>query len=106
MLDEIVARTVAQARLLEKACHDQGEWEIAIGRAVSPAIRIMTADSIIIEAVFAPQCWVSTPYMTAELRLGGQTQSARPIAVPDDEVEFSICWRFEVKTPQVASIRT
>jgi hypothetical protein len=104
MLDYAVARTVHAARLLELAWNSDGEWTIAIGSAVSPARRIITDRSIIIIADFAPQCWVNSPRMTAELSLDGICMSVRPIKVPDDEVTFAIRWMFEVPEPEVASV--
>lgn len=104
MLDSVVARTVHAAHLLELACHDQGEWGIAVGGAVSPATRSLAINSIVIEANFAPQCWVITPFLTAELQLNGETVAVRPVAVPDEEVGFSVSWRFSVVVPEVASI--
>jgi hypothetical protein len=107
VLDHIVARTVHAARLLEMVCqdHEAEHWEIAIGAAVAPARRVLVESSIIIRADFPAQCWVGSPQQTAELRLHGELQAVRPIVVPDDEVPFSIDWKFDVRVPEVASVR-
>jgi hypothetical protein len=103
--DSVVARTVHAARLLEKACHDQGQWTIALGNSAVIARRFLTEDAVVIEAEFAPQCWVYSPDRVAELRLNGEAQDVRPVAVPDEETEFTVRWRFTVIDPHVVSLR-
>ena len=105
MLDSLVARTIHAARLLELVCYDRGKWEISLGNAISPAERITSDDSVLLRAAFAPQCWVSSPDLIAELLHNGHPIAARPVAVPDEEIEFAISWRFTVALPEVASIR-
>lgn len=105
MLDYLISRTVHAAHLLEQACHSQEDWEIVLGHAIAPAQRIISDESIVIEAMFPASCWVLSPEMIAELRCGGELADARPVIVPDDEVPFAVQWRFEVREPVVASVR-
>ena len=102
--DWAVARTVHAAHLMEKVCHDRGQWQICVGREVLAASRVISREAIIIQAEFTARCWVNNPYVTAELLCDGVTLKVRPIRVPDEEVPFTVQWTFTLTEPRVASL--
>ena len=51
-LDFIAAHAVARARLLERAVHDRGPWQIEIGGVREEAVRVRTPQRVLFLANF------------------------------------------------------
>lgn len=88
-LELAAARAVAQARLLERAVHDRGPWEIEVDGTRVPAVRVKTPSRVLFLAYFA-----DTPTDdVAWLYCGGEMLSSLQIGVPESgscTIEWSL----------------
>lgn len=89
-LDFVAAQAVAHARLLERACHDSGPWEIEVQGMRIPAVRARTPHAVIFLATFPEMCWVEPPD-TALLYCADELVGARPIVAPG-EGAYTVRW--------------
>jgi hypothetical protein len=89
-LDLVVARAVAQAKLLERAVHDPGPWEIEVGGVRQLALKAVDPTKVIIFATFPPVCWIDPPDV-ARLYCRGEMVGSREIVPPSDDV-FTVHW--------------
>ncbi len=90
-LDELAARAVCRARLLERAIHDPGPWVVALAGLVVPAVRVIDEESRTV--TFHAEFLVPASGV-AELRCGGEPVSWRDVkGLPDGfEVEWSLAY--------------
>jgi hypothetical protein len=86
-LDLAAARAVAQARLLERAVHDVGPWEVEVGGIRVPAIRAITPSRVVFLAYFADQLTDDVAWLYCR----GQLLSSQEIDVPP-EPSCSVYW--------------
>lgn len=83
-LDQVVAQTVAAARLLERALHQPDGWEMEYSGQRFPVTRRMCSRSIHLIGEMPPQCWVSEPEGWLSLLVDGTLVARRPVAHPGD----------------------
>src|SRR5256885_636880 len=91
-LDFIAAQAVARAKLLERAVHDAGPWEIEINGLRVPALRMTTVSRVIFLADFPEVCWVIPPE-AAFLYCRGDLIASREIIAPAEgahQIEWTI----------------
>lgn len=103
MLDFVAAQAVAHARLLERACHDSGPWEIEVQGMRVPALRVRTPRSVVFLATFPEMCWLTPPDI-ALLHCAGELIGVRPIVAPA-EGAHTVRWWVGIATqaePQLA----
>jgi hypothetical protein len=88
-LDYAAARAVARARLLERAVHDSGPWQIEIAGIREDAVKVRTPHRVLFLANFYS---VPDPDATvAWLLCDGQFLSSKDIRLGDSG-PFSIEW--------------
>lgn len=95
-LDFVAAQAVNRARLLERACHDSGPWEIEIQGMRITALRVRTPHSVLFLATFPNMCWVDPPE-TALLYCAGELVGVRSIVAPA-EGAYTIRWTVGIAT--------
>jgi|SRR5882757_1606314 len=91
-LELAAARAVAQAKLLERALHDPGPWEIQVNDVRMLAVKVKTPNRVIFLAYFPPMCWVDPPEV-AWLVCRGEEMACRQIVAPGEgahEIEWSL----------------
>lgn len=87
-----VSRAVQKARLMERALHGSGVWEMACGDIRVPASRVITEDGVVFKADF-PEGIVTGEVVA--LLYDGQEQAVRPLSVP--ETAFEVEWGFATR---------
>ena len=90
LIDLTAARLVHQARVLERAVHDRGPWEIEIGGIREDAYHIICPSRVILIATFPGVCWVESPD-TVNLYCRGEMVDSKRIDPPTDGV-FRLEW--------------
>lgn len=91
-LDFMAARAVARAKLLERAVHDPGPWEIRVGDETSQAVKVRTASRLIFLAHFSSLDKLED---VAWLSCRGELLNSLDIQAPAGG-PFSIEWEFEM----------
>lgn len=82
-LDLVAARAVARAKLLERALHDRGPWEIEVNGIRAETVKLVTLRQVIFMAYFPPLCWMDPPEV-AWLVCRGEQLSSQDIMAPGD----------------------
>lgn len=92
LLDFAAAQAVARARLLERACHDAGPWEIEVQGMRVPAVKVRTPHRVVFLGAFPDMCWIQPPEV-AWLYCRGELIGSQEILAPAEgahTVQWSI----------------
>lgn len=100
-LDFLAARAVAQAKLLERAVHHRGPWEMEIAGMRVEAVRIVTPSRVVFSAYFAsvPEGDTSVAWLYCE----GEVLTSREIDVPESG-SFFMEWSLGGSAPQPVGV--
>ena len=93
-LDLAVSRAIMRLRLLERAVHDDGPWEIRVGDQVLQAVRIVFDDRVVFSVHFSS---IPTQPML-ELLCAGELVSVRPVEHPG-YAPFILDWEIALTDP-------
>ncbi len=91
-LDFMAAKAVARAKMLERAVHDPGPWQIEVQGMRMPATKVRTPSRVLFLAYFPDICWIDPPEV-AWLYCGGQLMGSQDIVAPAEgahTVQWSI----------------
>lgn len=102
LLDIAVARAVARAKLLERAVHDSGPWEIEINGMRFPAVKVKSDVRVLFLTHIPQMCFVTAPEF-AQLYCRGELVGSRQIITPL-EGSYSIQWALSVDEPSPISV--
>lgn len=100
-LDALAARAVYAARLLERAVHSPGPWQISWGPFTVPAERVISESGVTFKAQFPDHCYLVPPSARATLLCDGEVVSVREIDFLGDRA-FEMEWRITAQVPTAA----
>ena len=92
LLDFVAAQAVARAKMLERAVHDHGPWEIEVHGLRVAATRVRTPSRVIFLGWFPDLCWIDPPDL-AFLYCRGELVGSQRIIAPGEgahTVEWTI----------------
>jgi hypothetical protein len=95
-LDFIAASAVARARLLERAVHDRGPWQIEAGDLTVDAVKVRTPHRVIFLGYFERP--PAEPTEQLYLHCRGNPVSSMPVSVP---TAGNFCVEWVLAGPQV-----
>ncbi len=90
MIELAAARAVHRARLLERAVHDRGPWEIEIGGIREDAFHVVCPNRVVLISTFPGVCWLEPP-TTIDLYCSGELVDSKPFETPIDGA-FRVNW--------------
>lgn len=100
-LDFLVAQTVQRARLIERALHDNGPWEISYGKISVGACKAVLDDRVVFLARLPETCWLVKPDPVISLLCRGQVVAVKVIEHPGDGA-VDIQWEMAITEPSMA----
>ena len=101
-LDFAVAQAVHRARLIERALHDRGPWEIAYGPCSVGALKAVLDDRVVFLARLPEMCWLTEPDPYLSLLCRGEVVTVRPIDHPGDGT-VDVRWEMTLAQPSHVS---
>lgn len=96
-LDLIVARALAHWRLIERALHDDGPWQMRYAGVTVPAQRYVMGHQVTFAADFPPLCPLGEPVIS--LLCAGEAVSAQTLEEPMDGTGGLVFWDLPIGDP-------